>query len=218
MRTIASALEQLLPTRPFLEDGLREGILNFSSLATYLKEDLEKILGKSIKEGAIIMALRRYNTNIGYGSSVHIKKALSLMGDITVRNDLINYTYKNSSTLMVSKSKLLLSSEKEKDLFYTFSRGIHESNFIISVKYQDMVEKLFKAEKLIAKASGLNSITINLPENTSKVSGLYYHIFKQLAWNGINIFEVVSTTNEFTILVENKYVNEAFSVLNSIRL
>ena len=57
----------------------------------------------------------------------------------------------------------------------------------------------------------------NLPENNSKISGLYYHIFKQLAWNGINVYEVVSTTNEFTILVENQYVNESFAVLNSIR-
>jgi hypothetical protein len=217
MKTIASILEQILPSRPFIEDGLKEGIMNYSSLAIHLKADVEKIIGKEVNEGAIVMALRRYNTNRGHGSSIHIKKALMQMGDITVRNDLLDYTYKNSPTLMVSKGKLLTSSEKEKDLFYTFSRGIHESNLIITAKYEKIVEELFANEQLISKATGLNSISINLPENNSKISGLYYHIFKQLAWNGINVYEVVSTTNEFTILVENQYVNESFAVLNSIR-
>jgi len=216
MKTIASVLEQILPSRPFLEDGLKEGILNFSSLATYLKKDLEQILGKSVKEGAIIMALRRYNTNRGYGSSVHIKNALSNLGDIIVRSDLMDYTFENSSTLMHSKSKLLLNSEKEKDLFYAFSKGIHESNLIINSKFESFIDGIFKNEKLISKAKGLNSITIKLPENNSKVSGLYYHIFKQLAWNGINVFEVISTSNEFTILVENEFVNESFAVIKNL--
>ena len=63
----------------------------------------------------------------------------------------------------------------------------------------------------------LSAITISLPSDNSKVTGLYYQIFKRLAWEGIALYEVVSTTNEFTILVEDEVVDKAFSVMKRLK-
>ena len=57
-----------------------------------------------------------------------------------------------------------------------------------------------KRNKLVYKY--LSAITISLPKENSKVVGLYYQIFKKLAWEGVTLYEVISTTNEFTVLVE----------------
>ncbi|MGK0430165.1 MAG: hypothetical protein ACJARX_001839, partial [Psychroserpens sp.] len=42
-------------------------------------------------------------------------------------------------------------------------------------------------------------------------------IFKRLAWENITLYEVVSTTNEFTIVVEDDLVDKAFSVIKRLK-
>jgi len=75
----------------------------------------------------------------------------------------------------------------------------------------------FKNETQLSLQEDLSAISISLPENNSKITGLYYQIFKRLAWEGIALYEVVSTTNEFTILVEDFLVDKAFSVIKKLK-
>ena len=102
-------------------------------------------------------------------------------------------------------------------VFYAFTRGIHESNIIITSSQKHNVLKNFQYEILIGEKAELSAITISLPSDNSKVTGLYYQIFKRLAWEGIALYEVVSTTNEFTILVEDEVVDRAFSVMKRLK-
>ena len=49
------------------------------------------------------------------------------------------------------------------------------------------------------------------------VPGIYYFIFQRLAWEGIVLYEVISTTNEFTILVDEDQVDRAFKVIKDLK-
>jgi aspartokinase len=79
------------------------------------------------------------------------------------------------------------------------------------------VVKLFKTEKCTGVTDNLASITIKLPTENIEISGIYYYILKRIAWEGININEVISTTNEFTIVVRDKDIDRAFSILMSLK-
>ncbi|MDB4344442.1 hypothetical protein OAA35_01030 [bacterium] len=46
---------------------------------------------------------------------------------------------------------------------------------------------------------------------------MYYYIFKKLAWTGINIVEIISTTNEFTLVVSDDDIDKAFSILIGLK-
>jgi aspartokinase len=48
------------------------------------------------------------------------------------------------------------------------------------------------------------------------MAGLYYFILKKLAWNKINIIELISTTNEFTIVVDEQDAALTFNVLKQL--
>jgi len=61
MKTIASCVEEILVSQPFLEDALTRNILNYSALAEELREQISNMLRKPVKSGAIMMALRRYS-------------------------------------------------------------------------------------------------------------------------------------------------------------
>jgi len=217
MKTITSCVEDILITQPYLEEALSRGIINFSALADELREPIGIMLKKPVKSGAIMMALRRYSSPMIPGHSLKMKKIIQNLGDITVRSNLTDFTVKNSHSLILNHAKILEKVKGQSKLFYTFTRGIHESNIIISSSLKPFIVECFKDEIFIAIQDNLSAISINLPEENSKIAGLYYHFFKRLAWEGIVLYEVISTTNEFTILVEENFVDKAFSAIKRVK-
>jgi hypothetical protein len=217
MKTISDCINQIIRDSPFLEDALSRQILNYSALAKDLNKDVANKLNKPVKDGAIMMALRRYKPPVNLNHSFHLKRFFANLGDITVRSNLCDLTYQNSSTLALNQSKLLEEINSNKQLFYAFTRGIVESNVMISSSEKSTIVKRLKNEILIGEKDKLNAISIKLPEGNSKITGLYYQIFKRLAWENVALYEVVSTTNEFTILVEDHYVDRAFSVIKRLK-
>lgn len=217
MKTIASCVEDIVTSQPYIEEALHQEIINYSALASVLQTKVSEILKKEVKTGAIMMALRRYNQTSLVNHSVQLKKVFKNFGDIIVRSDLSDFTFKNSDTLINCHTKVLDSIHSKNHIFYTFTRGVFESNIIISSNESYNVLNSFKDELQIGFQENLSAISISLPKENSKVVGLYYHIFKNLAWEGVTIYEVISTTNEFTIVVENYVVDKAFSVIKNLK-
>ena len=217
MRTIATCVEEILVSQPFLEDALTRNILNFSALAEELRDPISKMLRKPVKSGAIMMALRRYSPPKEMANKIKLNKVLQNLGDITVRSDLSDYTFKNSGSLANSHLKTLEIIKDDPQIFYTFTRGVHESNVLITTSLKDKIEVFYENEICTSVKDHLSAITIGLPKENTKIAGLYYQFFKRLAWEGIALYEVVSTTNEFTILVEDDVVDKAFSAVKGLK-
>ena len=217
MKTIASCVQEILVSRPFLEEALSREIINFSALAKDLNTTISEMLRKPVKDGAIMMALRRYNQPINTENTVRLKNVFKNLGDITVRSNLSDFTFQNSKTLINSHSKVLEKINTKNQIFYAFTRGIFESNIMSSTSEKENIFEVFKNETLIGLQDNLSAISINLPEGNSKIVGLYYQIFKRLAWENVTLYEVISTTNEFTILVEDHLVDKAFSVIKGLK-
>ena len=218
MKTIATCVQEVLVARPFLEEALSRDIINFSALAKDLNPTISEMLRKPIKDGAIMMALRRYKPPVGKKSEIQLKHVFRNMGDITVRSNLTDFTFQNSKTLIHNHSKILSEIDTDRQVFYAFTRGIFESNIIISTSKKEDIHTIFKIETQIAAQDHLSAISINLPKGNSKIVGLYYQIFKRLAWENVTLYEVISTTNEFTVLVEDHLVDKAFSVIKGLKL
>lgn len=214
MKTIAACVEEILIKQPFLEEALFREIINFSALSEELQASVSKMLGKPVKTGAIMMALRRYAPPVHLRQSHQLKAVLKQLGDITVRSNLVDFTFQNSDTLIKSHSDVIANLDTKS--FYGFSRGIYESNIVVSASGRRTILEGFKNEKIIDSQDNLSAISIRLPKNNSRISGLYYQIFKRFAWEGISLYEVISTTNEFTVLIENHLVDQAFSAIKNL--
>ena len=217
MKTIASCVQELLVARPFLEEALSRDIINYSALAKDLNQPISDLLRKPVKDGAIMMALRLYTPPTSKKNELKLKQIFKDLGDITVRSNLTDFTFYNSKTLIHNHSKVLAEIDADRQVFYAFTRGIHESNIIISSTKKNTIESIFEHETQIATQDQLSAISINLPKGNSKIVGLYYQIFKRLAWENVTLYEVLSTTNEFTILVEDHLIDKAFSVIKGLK-
>ncbi len=213
MQTIPNAVEEVIKKKPFLEGALVEGLVNLSALARQIKPDIEKRVGKEVNDSAIIMALNRLVPRLELMSHMKFKKVVQNMGDIIVRSNLADYAFANSPTLYERQAQLLENVSSMKDLFCTFSQGIYETTLVVSNTIVPLVDEIFAAESRIARTLSLSSITVKLPEENAVCPGVYYYIFKELAWDNINISEVISTTNEFTVVVSDEDIHRAFTIL-----
>lgn len=217
MRTIANCVEAIIESQPFLEEALSRQIINYSALAKELNESVSFMLKKPVKDGAIMMALRRYNQPFNVDNTIRLKEVLENLGDITVRSNLSDFTFQNSKTLIQCHAQVLDQINVNNQIFYAFTRGVFESSFIISSTEKDNILNFFKNESQIELQDKLSAISINLPKGNSKIAGLYYQMFKRLAWDGVTLYEVISTTNEITILVEDYLVDKAFAVIKHLK-
>lgn len=213
MQTIPNAVEEVIKKKPFLEGALVEGLVNLSALARQIKPDIEKRVGKEVNDSAVIMALNRLVPRLELMSQMKFKKVVQNIGDIIVRSNLADYAFANSPTLYERQAELLKNVSSMKDLFCTFSQGIYETTLVVSNTIVPLVDEIFAAEGRIARTLNLSSITVKLPEENAVCPGVYYYIFKELAWDNINISEVISTTNEFTVVVSDEDIHRAFTIL-----
>ncbi|MDA8612055.1 aspartate kinase [Flavobacteriaceae bacterium] len=218
MKTIASTVASYVKTKPYLTAALADGIINLTSLARQIKPQIEASLKKPVNQGAIVMSLKRVSDEAEFTTdSSKILSVLKNMGDITVRSSLVDYSFSISDTLLLNQANLLKEIEHKKEVFYTSSRGVAESNIIVSQNIAALVDRLFEKEICHSKAENLSSITIKLPTENVTIPGIYYFIFQRLSWEGINVYEVISTSNEFTILIHEDQVNVAFEEIKNLK-
>ncbi|MDA9274960.1 MAG: aspartate kinase [Crocinitomicaceae bacterium] len=217
MSSISKVTEDIINRSPFLREAMTENLINISALARKIKPEIEKSTGKEIKEGAIVMAIKRMTPGVYHKLDVKINNVIGGIGDFLVRSDLVDFTYENSESLRDAQSVLIQTIRQDKDSFFTVCKGITETTYILNEKYAEEVKGIFTKERLKAHNQDLSSITVKLPETNTETYGVYYYIMKHLAWEGINIEQVVSTANEFTAIVNSNDIDEAFKILMQLK-
>ena len=214
MITISEIVKQTIRNKPFIEEALQIDIINLSSYARLLKSDIEKQLLKSVEIGAIIMALKRVKTSMKMNDEKNM--CFNQRPEIILRSQLVEITYENSDGLIEKVGKLFHPSTYTKDLFCAITQGVFETALIINTSFYPQLKKIFYKEKLIAWLENLTAITIRLPKENVQTPGVYYRILKALAWNNVNVIDVVSTNTEFTILLHENEVEAGFSAIKKI--
>ncbi|HLU87576.1 MAG TPA: hypothetical protein VKZ44_07450 [Taishania sp.] len=217
MESIGKITEDIINRSPFLRESMTEGLVNISALARKIQPEIEAISGRDVKEGAIVMAIKRMSPGLYHKLNVKIKNVLGELGDFLVRSNLSDYTYQNSDTLIVKQSDFLRLADNDSDGFFALCKGVSETTIITTDKNKDLIERIFQTEKLIASTQNLASISVKLPKINTEIYGIYYYILKQLAWEGINIIEVISTANEFTIIIDQEDVDRSFKILMQLK-
>ncbi|TXB66032.1 aspartate kinase [Vicingus serpentipes] len=216
MKATHVIVEEIIKKSPFLEEALAEGIINLSSLSRQIKPEIDELTNKDVQIGAIVMALKRLSPKFDPNLKIKVKKVIGKLGDITVRSKITYYTFNNSETLIERQAVLLNTIKSKKDIFFAFSQGVYETSIILSDSDFDGFDDIFKHETLVQKTNGLSSLTIKLPSENADVSGIYYFILKKIAWEGINILDIISTMHEFTIIVDDESIDRAFTILKNL--
>jgi len=214
MITIPEATQRIIERSRYLQEALEKGLINISSLAQYIQPELEEMLIKKTSKSAIIMAIRRVAKDLK--PRIKSKNIFKTPPDMITRSNLVEINMTNSKTLIDKFPQLLKLSKSQTESFFTITKGVFETTIIASSSLYKETKKCLKEEAIVDKFHDLCSITIRLPKEAAFTPGIFYFFLKSLAWEGINIIEMVSTYHEFTLIVDRKDTNQALSILQSL--
>lgn len=214
MKTVAQVVEEVLERSPFLLEALSEGVANNAQVARKIRPQVEEVLYEEVSDASVAMAVHRLAKQFkkpSYGT--HMLKKLH---DLTVRSNLVEFIFENSSDSSGLLAAIAKNAQGKNSSFLNFSRGINESMLIVSSDLEAHALRTLKNLRGLRIQKGLSAITMRLPDESLQVPGVYHPILKALAFEGINLIEVMSVLTEFSVVIADKDVNHAFAVLKRI--
>jgi len=198
--------------RPFLAEALAEGIINLSALARLMAPEIEKKLIKKASQGAMVMALKRLGDELAR-KTAHRKSISAYFTEITVRSRICEFTFEKSANIMARQREVLAAVQDKPDSFITFTTGVREITVLAGIDCRDLVKKAFSDQKMLSSFNDLAAITMRLAEQSVLTPGVYHSVLNRLAWQSINVIEVVSTYLEFIVIIQDNQVEQAFTAL-----
>jgi aspartokinase len=95
--------------------------------------------------------------------------------------------------------------------------GNNEVSVIISSKHEEKLKSFLLGEKILNRENGLVSLAIIFrSEAFTDTPGVIFNIVRKLAWENVNIYEIVSTMTELTFILSKKDSMKAYNVLQEL--
>ena len=132
MVTIAHLVKKAVAGNQFMLEAMSRDLVSFGNLASSLKSDIEKELGKTVKESAIVMALRRYADEIGDFSKQSEKQKLS--GEIIMRTNVMDVNVVKSPSFSAKIKELYNGVDVEHGDIFNIILGNNEASIITNEK------------------------------------------------------------------------------------
>jgi aspartokinase len=217
MSSISKITEDIINRSPFLRELITENLINISALARKIIPEIEQITGETIKEGAVLMAIKRISLGLSPKADVKIIEAIRQLGDFFVRVNLSGYTFENSRLLKSKEFEFFKIVQEDTVSFLNVYTGMRETTYIINSDQQDAIERIFREEHMKSNIKNLASVSITLPPIYNEVIGTTYYILRLLAWEGINLIEIMTTGNELAIVIHEKDVDQVFKILMDLK-
>jgi len=206
MITIADHVKNWVHHHPTHAMYMRQGIINYSSLARLIKSDIERESGERISVEAVTLALNRTAKKLSSEDDIDYSQFL---GEVSVQSGL--------GVLTIPQSEI------NTDLFFRAARKLHERNeymvYTRGLWYTALIGTLNVIDELEAKLHGtvtsrdIVGITIKLRIGHLPVPGVCAYVLQLLAERGVNLIEVTSSHNELTVFIPSKFTNVALEAL-----
>lgn|SRR3989338_4489891 len=215
MVTVSHIVKKIVSQNPFLQEAMSKGIISHGNLAEEIKREIEAELGKKVKEPAIIMALRRHEEEL-HGFDIKSKK-FRFSGEILMRTNIIDFNILKSPSLLSKIKNIYNIVNFEKGDSLNVILGNNEVSIVINDKFEKKISEFLRREKIIHKENGLVSISIIFKAGGFiSTPGVIFTAVRKLAWEQINIYEIVSTNTELTFILRKKDSMRAYEVLSGL--
>ena len=215
MVTVSHLVKKIVSENTFLLEAMCKNLISYGNLAEQLKPEIERELQKEVKESAIIMALRRYEEEL-QDFDKKIKK-FKFQGEIIVRTNIIDFNIVKSSNLLNKIKNLYSLVNFGKGDTLNIILGSNEVSIVTNEKYKDKLPNFLKGEKILNKEFDLVALTIVFEgKNFLTTPGVIFTAIRRLAWEQINIYEIVSTMTELTFILGKKDSMKAYNALQGL--
>ncbi len=215
MVTISHLVKKIVKGQPFVEEALGSGIISTANLAEQMLPKIEQELGKKVKHAAIVMALRRFSDEVS-GHRVRPKK-FDYSGEILMKTNICDFTIVKSQSLLAKLKTIYNLVNFERGDTLNVILGNNEVSIIINEKYSQKLVQFLLGEKISNKEHGLVALTIIFAsDDFLHTPGIIFNAVRKLAWDNVNIYEIVSTMTELTFILNKKDSMKAYEALQEM--
>ena len=160
MITVPQATEKIIKRSRYLSEAMSKDLINASSLARYIKKEVEELTFKEVTESSIIMAIKRIQKNF----QPHYKPVtiFSEASDMIVRSNLTLFHVKNSTNILRKLGLIEKASENfQKKALFTYGRA--ETLILTNKLSAQAIIDILEEEHITESFPNVSSITIHLP-------------------------------------------------------
>lgn len=195
MITVSEATEKIVKRSRYLSEALSKDIVNVSSLARYIKPEIEEMLIKEVSISSVIMSLKRLTgKNL---PNTPYQQIFKTPPEITVKTNL---------GLLISEEKL------GPDKSFEYVTSTSGSSIILGKRDELASLKTDKSQLIYPVAS----ISIPVPSEAKGIPGIYYFFIKSLAWERINILQFFTGLNEICVVVDENNLQRSLEVIRGL--
>ncbi len=211
---VSKTVKKLINEQPFLMEALNRGIIHFGNLAAEFKPKIESELEKSVTESSVVMALRRYADEVK--GKMDNLQPLALDCEVTMKTNICDFNIVKSNTLLTQLKSFYELVDLGRGDFLNITIGNREISIAISQKYRDEIESLLENETVLHRQEELVALTIVFNSDFFHTPGITYQVLQSLAWQNVNLLEIISTLTELTIVIEKKNSIKSYTVLHEL--
>jgi len=213
MVTISHIVQKIINDKTFLLEPMSRGIVAYGSLAEQIKPEIEEELGKEVKTHAIVMALRRYAESL---KAKYKKIIFDYSSEIILKTDMCDISLLRSTSLLNKLKRLYDVVDFEKGDILNIIHGRHEVSVVTNERYREKLLNLLTSEKILNIEKNLVSLTLTYSKDFLYTPGVIFNIVRNIAWENINIYEIVSTNTELTFILNKKDAIKGYKVLERL--
>ncbi|HVQ00754.1 MAG TPA: hypothetical protein VMT57_04495 [Candidatus Thermoplasmatota archaeon] len=210
---VSHVVQKIVNDKIFLLEPMMRGIIAYGSLAELLKPEVEAELGKEVKNHAIVMALRRYAETL---AAEHKTIVFDYSSEIILKTDICDIAMHRSPTLLSKLKRLYDIVDFEKGDILNIIHGQREVSVVTNERYREKLLKILSGETILNIERDLVSLTLTYSKDFLYTPGVIYNIVRSIAWENINIYEIVSTNTELTFILNKKDGIKGYKVLEKL--
>lgn len=213
MVTISNVVQKLVDERVYIQESMDKDIISYAALAKQIQSQVEDELGKKVKKHAIEMALRRYRDQL---KQKHTTINFDYSSDIIMKTKVCDIAVVRSPALLVKLKKLYDIVDFERGDILNIIQGSSEVSIITNERYKTKLLEILKGEKILIQENDLISLSLTFSKDFYYTPGIIFNIIRNVAWENINIYEIVSTNTELTFILHKKDAVKAYKALERL--
>ena len=205
MKTTAELTIEYIKSHPNIKSCLKQGLINYSSLARQISKELK--IEKKTSIEAILVAARRFQDKLSK-EKVYEKKIKELLhnSEIEIKNKIVVFIVKKSIN-----QELFQKIQSEAGLFSVLE-GSTSYTVITQEKNASQLEKKLKGF-IIKSTKDLALINIKSGKDIENIPGIIAYLTSLFAENGVNILEFLSSWTDTLFVIDKKDVNKVLEIL-----
>jgi len=210
MSQIELTLERFFSKNPDVRESRNKGLINRRALARYIAEQ-EKIPIKQSE--ALIMALRRYPQESS--KSKDLQQLVKNMRT-SAKDNIAIISLKNSEAVLEKLAQAIKSINHSPNETFKIVQSALSIKIFTDRTRVTQIREIFDAKDIIGACENVSEIDIIFPREVVNTRGTLSYICAQFLVNKINIVELITSTYELLIYVDNSDLLRAYEVVKNL--